>query len=108
MSGGGVGDWTVPAWLHGIADPVRLAVLSILNEAGEVTVGDLAQRCRTSRRTVNRHLKAMVALGLVAERQGESDGLTSGRPPTRFRLAPPIQEEMSALLSPGGSPEGRT
>lgn len=97
-TGDGLDSWPVERWLSGVADPVKLAVLRILSEAGRATAAELVRGCQTSRRTLERHLEAMITLGLVEERPGETDGLTTGRPPTRFSLAPPVRASVQELL----------
>jgi hypothetical protein len=42
----------------------------------------------------------MVAIGLVEEYPGESDGIRTGRPPTRFCLSPPVQKSVREVLAP--------
>lgn len=88
-------------WLRGIADPVRLSVLHRLSEVERATAGELAARCQTSRPTLRRHLEAMVAIGLIEERAGESDGETPGRPAARFSLAASVRESVCAALGSG-------
>lgn len=102
-TGDGLDSWPVERWLSGVADPVRLAVLRILSEAGRATAAELVRGCQTSRRTLERHLEAMITLGLVEELPGETDGLTTGRPPTRFSLAPQVRASVHGLLTPGQS-----
>jgi predicted ArsR family transcriptional regulator len=91
-------------WLHGVADPVKLCLLRVLNEVEEATTRELGAGCRASAPTVRRHLDAMVATGIVAEEAGESDGLTPGRPAARFRLVPEMREKVQALLRLSPSP----
>jgi DNA-binding transcriptional ArsR family regulator len=92
-------EWHPERWLQGVADPIRLAILRILGAVEQATAGDLARLCQASRRTLERHLEAMVAIGIVEEKRGESDGLRTGRPPTSFSLSPPIQDSVRELLN---------
>lgn len=82
----------------GIADPVRLDLVRRLTEVEEATAAELSDRCEASRPTVRRHLEALVAVGIVAAAEGTSDGLTPGRPATRFSLAPESSASVRALL----------
>lgn len=87
------------SWLEVLADPVRLSVLRVLSEMGEATAGELIAHSHTSDPTLRRHLEAMVALGLVREHRGESDGLTPGRPAARFRLDSQVHASACALFN---------
>ena len=91
-----------PAWLEGVADPVRLIVLRLLSQADEVTAPEMERHCRVSSPTMRRHLDALVAVGVIEARQGESDGERVGRPPVRFSLAPAIRDSVRAVLAPSG------
>jgi predicted ArsR family transcriptional regulator len=93
--------WRPAEWLQGIADPVRLGVLRGLTEAERATAAELARHCEASGPTLRRHLAAMVALGLVTEENGESDGATTGRPAARFSLPPPVRESVREILALG-------
>ncbi|HKF83160.1 MAG TPA: helix-turn-helix domain-containing protein [Solirubrobacterales bacterium] len=84
--------------LDGIADPVKLGVVRTLAQMGTATVAELRDGCQTSVPTLRRHLEAMATRGIVAEEMGASDGLTPGRPATRFRLAAESREAVCALL----------
>ena len=86
------------SWLHGIADPVRLEVLCRLIVVDQATATELAARCLASPPTLRRHLEAMVAVGLLRERPGESDGETAGRPPATFSLPPGVKASVRAVL----------
>lgn len=85
-------------WLAGIADPVRLYILCALSEMGEATAADLAAEGQASPQTLRRHLEALVALGVIRERPGESDGETPGRPPARFSLPADVRQGVRAAL----------
>lgn len=97
-------DSTVPesfhwSWGSVLTDPVRLAVLRALCDLGTATAADLGSRCHTSDRTVRRHLRAMKALGLVHEQLGERDGLTPGRPASRFTIDVDTAVRIRSLLA---------
>jgi predicted ArsR family transcriptional regulator len=74
-------------WLVVLSDPIRLNLLRCLCELEEVSTAQLAPRAHTSQRTVRRHLDVLVELGLVEERQGQSDGETPGRPAASYVLS---------------------
>ncbi len=86
------------AWIGAIADPVRLAILRSLIATGDATVAELISFGSASGQTVRRHLESLVAVGIVAERAGESDGETAGRPAARFSLRPDIRESVRVFL----------
>lgn len=86
------------SWAAVLTDPVRLAVLRALCGLRTATIAELRRRCHTSDRTVRRHLEALEALGLVNEQPGERDGLTPGRPASRFTLDPDAAERLGALF----------
>jgi DNA-binding transcriptional ArsR family regulator len=85
-------------WLSGIADPVKLAVVRGLAQAGSATVTDLADACGASVGTIRRHLVALTASGIVVEEAGSSDGYTTGRPATRYELPPSVLVSVQELL----------
>lgn len=57
------------ATLKAIADPVRLRILALLAESGELTVTDLIPVLQLTQPTVSHHLKILGAAGLIDERQ---------------------------------------
>lgn len=79
------------AWLWAVVDPIRLEILRVLATRVDATVAVLALRSGATPRTLRRHLEALVALGVVRERPGNADGLTPGRPASRFSLAPELR-----------------
>lgn len=85
-------------WLSGIADPIKLAVVRDLARAGGATVTDLADACEASVATIRRHLAALIANGVVTEESGSSDGLTAGRPASRYQLPPSVLVSVQELL----------
>lgn len=84
------------AWLDVIADPTRLHILRSLSQVPEATAADLTLGM-ASTQTLRRHLEALVSVGVIDERPGESDGETPGRPAARFRLDPEVRESFAAL-----------
>jgi len=85
-------------WLEAIAEPTRLYILRSLFNVPEATVTDLVASW-ASAQTLRRHLDALVSIGVIDERPGESDGETPGRPAARFRLVPEVREGLAAVLS---------
>ncbi len=85
-------------WLEMIADPVRLQILRSLCEVGEATAAELTVTSPASDQTLRRHLEALEAGGVIRARPGVSDGETSGRPATRFSLAPEVRESVRQAL----------
>ena len=87
------------SWLGVLPDPARLSLLHALAELGAATANELAVSTHSSDASVHRHLEAMVRQGVVDERRGQSDGVTPGRPPSRFALHPDVSERVSALFA---------
>lgn len=85
-------------WLFLIADPVRLHILRSLSVVAEATVAELIDLGPASSQTLRRHLDDLVAVGLIEQRQGESDGETPGRPPTRFCLSAEVRESVRSVF----------
>jgi predicted ArsR family transcriptional regulator len=90
------------SWLRGVADPVRLNILHALCQVGEATAADLTTLTQTSSQTLRRHLEALVTIGVVDERPGESDGETPGRPAARFSLPAEVRESVRSALGLSG------
>lgn len=87
-----------PHWLDVVADPVRLQIVRSLSQVPDSTASELATRNKASYQTLRRHLDALQASGVIQARPGKSDGETSGRPATRFSLAPGIRESINSVL----------
>ena len=87
-------------WLYGVADPVRLGVLRGLTAVERATATELAARCQASMPTLRRHLDALVAIGLIEQRAGESDGETAGRPAAQFSLSPQLRASVESVFQP--------
>lgn len=87
-------------WLHGVADPVRLGVLQELTAVERATATELAAGCQASMPTLRRHLDALVAIGLIEQEAGESDGETAGRPAAQFSLNPQLRASVESVFQP--------
>ena len=53
-----------------LADPVRLRLLSLIADAGEVCSCDLLEPLGKSQPTVSHHTKALADAGLIGQKQG--------------------------------------
>ena len=89
-------------WLDVIADPVRLQILRSLSQVTEASASELASHSQASDQTLRRHLEALQTSGVIEARPGRSDGETSGRPATRFSLAPGVRDDVRAALGAPG------
>jgi predicted ArsR family transcriptional regulator len=87
-----------PSWIAVLTDPVRLVVLRSLCRLGAATISELSRYSHTSDRTTRRHLEALVALGVAHEHRGQRDGITPGRPATRFAIDADAREQVTALF----------
>lgn len=87
------------SWAAVLSDPVRLSVLEGLCELETANATELGACCHASDRTLRRHLEALEELGLVREQPGERDGVTPGRPPSRFSVDARARERIRALLA---------
>jgi ArsR family transcriptional regulator len=57
--------------LSALADPVRLRLLSLISEAGEICSCDLTEPLGRSQPTVSHHTKALADVGIITgEKQG--------------------------------------
>jgi predicted ArsR family transcriptional regulator len=86
-------------WLAHIADPIRLHIVISLSAVEDATAADLTGLGGASGPALRRHLGALVALGVIEERPGESDGRTPGRPPARFALPTRTRNSVRAVLT---------
>jgi predicted ArsR family transcriptional regulator len=85
-------------WLGVVADPVRLHILRSLSDVGDATVTELLALGQASGQTLRRHLEDLVAVGVIEERPGESDGETPGRPAARFSLRTELRESVRSVF----------
>jgi predicted ArsR family transcriptional regulator len=86
-----------PTWIPVLTDLARLTILAALREAPALTTSELSALTHFSDRAVRRHLELLVTMGLVHEHPGERDGLTPGRPASRFALEPTAGDTIGAL-----------
>ncbi len=86
-----------PSWLEVLGERTRVELFFALALAGEASASELASLTGAGKQTLRRHLAALVALGLAEEFEGQSDGLTPGRPAARFRLGPEARRSALAL-----------
>jgi predicted transcriptional regulator len=87
-----------PTWVPVLTDPVRLTILGALSQSPLLTSSELSRRVHVGDRAVRRHLEVMSSLGLVHEHRGERDGLTPGRPASRYALDPSVEGTLQALF----------
>ena len=52
----------------------QFAILALLNNAGDLTVGEMAQKTDLDRTTAGKNLRPLEAMGLVAVTASEADG----------------------------------
>lgn len=83
--------------LDAIAEPTRLHILRSLIDQPEATISDLLAD-GASVQTLRRHLEALVSVGVVLARPGQSDGETPGRPPARFSLATEFRQGLLSIV----------
>lgn len=95
-----------PSWRNAIADPVRCNILGLLGQSPLVTTTELVRASNASDPTLRRHLEALVALGIVREHRGVSDGLTRGRPAASYSLDPRARDGVLAVLGILNEPIG--
>jgi len=79
-------------------DPLRLTVVAALVDSPPLSTTELGLLAHVSERAVRRHVEALKAIGLVHEHQGEADGLTHGRPASRYALDPSATDALRRLL----------
>ena len=85
-------------WLDVVADPVRLHILRSLSNVSDATAAELTSCGAVSGQTVRRHLDDLVAVGVIQERPGKSDGETPGRPASRFSLRADVKENVRSVF----------
>ncbi|WP_127521243.1 metalloregulator ArsR/SmtB family transcription factor [Mesorhizobium sp. Z1-4] len=83
------------AALKAIAEPRRVEILSILRDAGTLSVGELAERVQVTQQAVSLHLKVLEEAGLVAARKEGVRHLYTVKP-EGFR---PVQEFVAGFWS---------
>jgi len=85
-------------WLMAVADPIRVKILYSLSRVNAATASHLASEAAASQQTLRRHLEALVVTGILQEHPGETDGITPGRPPSRFSLSAEAGESIRRAL----------
>ncbi len=76
-----------------LADPTRLRIVSALHDAGEISVGGLAEATDLPLASVSQHLNRLAAGGLVSrKRQGTS---------IRYRIVDETVEKLCQIVCDG-------
>ncbi|RMG26854.1 MAG: transcriptional regulator [Armatimonadetes bacterium] len=65
-----------------LADPTRMAVLTAIAQAGELSCGEVAERFPVGQPTISHHLKVLADAGLVTARRSGQHAFFSLRPET--------------------------
>lgn len=94
------------SWLDVLGYPARIRVLQGLLGFDEPAAAELAEAVNLSEPALRVHLQALVALGIVVERQGAHDGVTPGRPASRFQLQPELRSRAMELIEVLAEPLG--
>ena len=91
------------AFLSALAEPTRLAALRILWDGGEHCVCELMTKLGASQSRMSRHMSALKAVGLVADRRDAQW--------VRYRLAPDLapsaREILDAVMAAVAEPKRR-
>lgn len=91
------------ALLSALAEPTRLAALRILWDGGEHCVCELMTKLGASQSRMSRHMSALKAVGLVADRRDAQW--------VRYRLAPDLapsaREILDAVMAAVAEPKRR-
>src|SRR5262245_4896251 len=72
---GRISDADAVRLLTALGDPVRLALLDVLNREGRMNVGRLAARFRITRPAVSHHLKVLKDAGAVGYEKVGQEGI---------------------------------
>ncbi len=62
-------DTALAAVVKALADDTRLGIVAALAEGGELSCGELMERCTVGQSTVSHHVKVLAEAGVVAVRQ---------------------------------------
>lgn len=96
-----------------LADETRIQLLAALAREGELSCGELVERCAVSQPTVSHHLKVLVEAGLVRVRQAGQRSLhvldVAGFRDTAaalLRLAGALPPEHRGSFEPGDPAQG--
>lgn len=76
-------------YFRGLGDPTRLRILQLLDEEGELAVGELVQRLNIPQATVSTHLGCLRWCGFVDTRRAQRSVI--------YRLADPRVRELIAI-----------
>ena len=76
-------------YFRGLGDPTRLRILRLLDEEGELAVGELVQRLAMPQATVSTHLACLRWCGFVATRRAQRSVI--------YRLGDPRVRELIAI-----------
>jgi len=85
-----------------LGEPVRLELLSVLHEHGEMTVGDLVDETGQRQANVSKHLGLMADEGLLARRRDGVYVYYAIQDPTLVALCQLVRGRLNGALS---SPE---
>lgn len=89
-------DHTLLALARALADDTRLCILTALRECGELSCGELVERCSVAQSTVSHHLKTLAECDLVVVREDGQRNLYRVRPEASNDLV----ARVTALLGP--------
>jgi ArsR family transcriptional regulator, cadmium/lead-responsive transcriptional repressor len=78
-------------YFRGLGDPTRLRVLQLLDEAGELSAGELVKRLDMPQATVSTHLGCLRWCGFVTTRRKDRSVI--------YRLADPRVSELVAIAA---------
>jgi DNA-binding transcriptional ArsR family regulator len=78
----------VAKYFRGLGDPTRLRILELLEEAGELSAGELVERVGLPQATVSTHLGCLRWCGFVATRREQRS--------VRYRIA---DDRVSAMIA---------
>ena len=76
-------------YFRGLGDPTRLRILRLLNDAGELSVGELVRRLEMPQATVSTHLGCVRWCGFVSTRREDRSVI--------YSLADPRVSELVAV-----------
>ena len=76
-------------YFRGLGDPTRLRILRLLDEQGELAVGELVQQLQMPQATVSTHLACLRWCGFVATRRAQRSVI--------YRLADPRVRELISI-----------
>lgn len=89
-------DSTLLTLARALADQTRMCILAALRECGELSCGELVERCSVAQSTVSHHLKTLTECDLVVVREDGQRNLYRVRREASLDLVTRI----AALLGP--------